>query len=458
MSGPLISVVLPVKNAMPHLRGMVDSLRRQTFRDFELIVQDGASTDTTLSYLSSVEDLPRLDIVSEPDGGIGQAYNRGMARANGEWICLVAADEWLDDDALERGVQWFARHPDAAAIYGAIRLADGAGHTSQIYVPPAFDLARFVHNEFFPTANAFLNRKQIGPDLYYDESLKTCPDYDFWIRLGGRFGTHGLVVVPEPIATNLIDRTSMSYRVEAFDQFIADKRFILDRYAGTLDDPLTAVTLRTSASAGILTWAAESVFAIGGVTADFLKWCREAAGLDPHSPRLARLARRSEAFEIDASGRFVVNASPQPGAPAGDTQSVDGLIEITALHSHPSWNPAEVRSGTPTRVITGPGSWHYSALLPLAAGNGLDRKRWYWAKLNVRVQYGQVGIGLLAPDDILSERMIVPEDGRLDVFVRLNHPDATGIMIRNGSLGGPSTVEIFSATVECALKTTLAMP
>jgi len=453
MPAPLISFVLPVKNAMPHVRGMIESVRRQTFRDFELIIQDGGSTDETLPYLNSIDDLPRIDIVSEPDSGIGQAYNRGIARTTGQWICLIAADEWLDPDALERGVAWFTQHPDAAIIYCGIRLADSTGRVSQIFIPPAFDLTRFLHCEISTNANAaFINRKRIGEALYYDESLRTCPDYDFWIRLGSKFDAHDLVPIGEAITTALADRTSMSYRVEAFDQFIRDKRGILDRYIASLADQSNAAVLRASATAGILSWAAETVFGIGGVSPDFVKYCREAAQLAPDSPRLARLARKSEAFEIDQLGRFTANPTPQPVAPLGDTRTVAGSVAIDEIHSPSYWDPAEVQSGLPVRVVTGPGPWSYSALLPLKPGSGFDQQFWYWAKLSVQVQSGQVAIGLMTPDDILSESLIAPEDGRVDVFVRLSRSDSPGIMIRNGSLGGPSAVDVFSVTVESARK------
>jgi hypothetical protein len=201
-----------------------------------------------------------------------------------------------------------------------------------------------------------------------------------------------------------------------------------------------------------LSWAAETVFGIGGVSPDFLKYCREAAQIAPDSPRLARLARRSEAFEIDPSGGFTANPAPQPVAPMGDTRTVAGAAAINEIHSPTYWDPAEVHPGPPVRVVTGPGPWSYSALLPLKPGRASDHQFWYWAKLSVKVQSGQVAIGLMTPDDILSERLIAPEDGRVDVFVRVSRSDSPGIMIRNGSLGGPSTVDVFSATVESARK------
>jgi glycosyltransferase involved in cell wall biosynthesis len=455
MSAPLISLVLPVRNAMPHVRGTIEALRRQKYRNFELIIQDGASTDSTLDYLRSIDDLPRVEIVSAPDTGIGQAYNRGIARTKGDWMCLIAADEWLDDDALERGVRWFEQYPDAAVIYCGMRLVDATGGKPRVFIPPPFDLNRFLHNEISATATGFLNRKRIGSELYYDESLKSCPDYDFWIRLGSKFDSSALVVVPEVHNTALGDRTSMSYRVESFDQFIKDKLFILNRYVDSLGDDPETRALRTSASAGIHIWAAESIYALSGPSSQFVQCCRDAASLEPHSPRLARLARRSEVFEIDALGQFTVNPTPQPWSPPGETRAVAGLMDTREIYSDQSWLPAKVRKGSrflsrrPTVIVTAPGPWNYSALIPLKSG--MDPRLWYWAKLNVRVLSGQVGIGLLVPDDILSERLVGAEEGRVDVFVRLNRPSAAGIMIRNGSLnGGPSTVEVHSLTVECS--------
>src|SRR5262245_56125325 len=99
-------------NAMPHVQATIEALRRQTYRHFELIVQDGGSTDDTLYYLRSIRDLPSVEIVSERDKGIGQAYNRGIQRSRGDLLCLIAADEYLDDDALQKGVQWYETYPE----------------------------------------------------------------------------------------------------------------------------------------------------------------------------------------------------------------------------------------------------------------------------------------------------------------------------------------------------------
>lgn len=432
------------------LRTAIDALRRQTYRRFELLVQDGGSTDGSLAYLHSIEDLPRLEVVSEPDTGIGQAYNRGLARCRGDLVMLMSCDEALDEDALHKGVKWFANYPQAAAACGAMRLADAEGRVIQVFIPPAFDFNKVLHNETVPPACAtVLNRSRIGGDLYYDESLKTCPDYDLWLRLGRRFTPGEIVMVPDPIVVARSDRASMSYRAESFDQFCQDKLFVLNRYLDSCPDSPDFSALRRTASAGILTWAAENVLALEGVSESFLKWCSAAAAFDPTAPRLLRLQKQTLAFTIEpCSGKFSVTTDRQPDLPPGPTERADVLLPLEELHVLQNTKNATVCRGETVRLVTGKESWTYTAEIPLRPGSEMDRGRWYWASVNVRVLSGQIGVGISVENDIYNERLIGAEDGRMEVLIKINHPSARALMIRNGSFPESSVVEVFCAAAE----------
>src|SRR5205085_2516738 len=111
-----------------------------------------------------------------------------------------------------RALDWYRNHPSAASIYSGMDLVDENGALLRTFVPPPFELLRFMHCAVSPTTSGILNRAVIGDDLYYDETLKTCPDYDFWIRLGSRFPREQLVAVPETWSSALGTRASMSYR------------------------------------------------------------------------------------------------------------------------------------------------------------------------------------------------------------------------------------------------------
>ena len=79
----------------------------------------------------------------------------------------------------------------------------------------------------------------------------------------------------------------------------------------------------------------------------------------------------------------------------------------------------------------------------------MKKNRWYWAKLEVQAHPGQIGIALHTDDDELChQRLISACDGRLEVFVKMCPRSARWLMIRNGSLPGPSVLEIFNATME----------
>lgn len=446
---PLVSLVLAVKNGLPHLQETIEAVRRQTYRNFEVIAQDGGSTDGSVQYLESVRDLPKLEVVSEPDQGHGQAFNRGISRCRGDIVCGIACDEYLDDDALQRAVGWCVKYPNAAVVYGAARLADSIGRITQVFFPPPFDLKKVICNEVVPPMSAaFLNRAVLGKELRADESLKTCPDYDFWIRVGSRFGPDAIVMVPDPVLVARGDRASASYRVESFAQFCKDKLFVLDRYLRELDDDATRTELAKTGPAGILTWAAESVLALEGTSPAFLSWCEKAAAFDPQSARLLDLARRTLAFEIDqASGQFILRTNVQPEAPLGHVQPAEGLLNINGIRTEAHWEGAKVECGNIVRVVTGEQPWAYAALIPLRIENRVDRNRWHWVKLDVQALSGQIGVGLLADNRLSSEHLIRPVDGRVDLFVRLNPVSAEAVMIRNGSIPGSSVLEILGTTV-----------
>ncbi len=278
MNKPLISVVIPTKNSLPHLKNAIEGLRRQTYRHFELIIQDGVSTDGTLEYLSTIQDLPKIDIQSQSDSGIGQAYNRGISRCCGDYLFLAASDECLFDDTLEKLLEWFKDHPSAAVIYGGMLLVDKQGKEVARFIPEPFDLIKFMKCELFPSTAGLLNRKILGDTLFYDESLKTCPDYDFWLRMGYRFPSSAIIHRPELLMTALGDRTSMSYRAESLKQFCKDKFFILDRFLSDQANELN--TEHVKAQAGILYWAANALICLEGLSPYAMELCKEAERLN----------------------------------------------------------------------------------------------------------------------------------------------------------------------------------
>ena len=94
-----ISIVTATCNAANHLPKLIESLRRQTDKDFEWVIADGASTDGTLELLQSITDI-NIVISSQPDFGIYDALNRAIKISSGEYYIVSGADDCFYDDAI----------------------------------------------------------------------------------------------------------------------------------------------------------------------------------------------------------------------------------------------------------------------------------------------------------------------------------------------------------------------
>ncbi|CAB4862750.1 unannotated protein [freshwater metagenome] len=120
---PRFSIITIGFNDLPGLKVAAASIDAQTFRDLEWIVSDGGSTDGSVEWLQS-QDLPFLDFISEPDNGIQDAYNKGIARAKGELLVFINSGDMfassqtlalVDQDQKQRGWSW---------AYGAMNIVD----------------------------------------------------------------------------------------------------------------------------------------------------------------------------------------------------------------------------------------------------------------------------------------------------------------------------------------------
>ena len=115
---PLISIIVAVFNGKETLQQCIDSVAQQTYQNKELIVIDGGSNDGTLDLLN--QNSSRLTWLSEPDSGVYSAWNKGLARAKGEWVCFLGADDFLwDANVLEQmavGGGWWRVSPRATEV------------------------------------------------------------------------------------------------------------------------------------------------------------------------------------------------------------------------------------------------------------------------------------------------------------------------------------------------------
>ncbi len=128
---PRVTILVAAYNAASTLPRCLDSLLvEQTLRDIEVIAVDDCSTDHTLQLLTERAAAdPRLHVLqTEHNSGQAVARNQALAVAQGEFTCMVDADDWLSPDCLEQAVQIFDRHPrtDSVVLHLMQHFEDGS--------------------------------------------------------------------------------------------------------------------------------------------------------------------------------------------------------------------------------------------------------------------------------------------------------------------------------------------
>lgn len=217
---PAVSVVLPVYNSEPYLAEALDSILQQTFDDFELIAVYDASIDNSRNRLEDAARRdPRVSVVDGPGRGLVDALNLGLARARGEFIARMDADDVSQSTRFARQVEYLRANPQIAVVGSAITLIDAAGKVLREIEYPLtpVEVARFLietgsalaHPAVMARRNAMLS---VGG---YRSLFQHAEDYDLWLRLAEH---HSLANLPERLLRYRHHDTKGSLRHAAAQQ------------------------------------------------------------------------------------------------------------------------------------------------------------------------------------------------------------------------------------------------
>lgn len=182
---PKISIITPTYNSSKTISQTVKAILNQSFTDFEYIIIDGASKDTTIEVLEGF--IPEFEqkgvavtIVSERDKGVYDAMNKGITLAKGELIGITNSDDWYEDTALELMWDKFRKleiDKQNCMLYGIERQ----WKDDKVYMVHRRG-ADFVAEGTLPHATFFVAKKVYEKYGYFDLSVKVLADYDFYCR------------------------------------------------------------------------------------------------------------------------------------------------------------------------------------------------------------------------------------------------------------------------------------
>ena len=124
---PLVSVVIPVFNGMPHLPALTESVLNQSYQALEIIFSEGGGSDGSLTFLNSLND-PRIRIIQQPAGtSAADNWTAATQAANGDYIKLVCQDDLLYSTAIAGQVHDLETHPTATMAIAQRDVIDANG-------------------------------------------------------------------------------------------------------------------------------------------------------------------------------------------------------------------------------------------------------------------------------------------------------------------------------------------
>lgn len=248
---PRVSVIIPTYNRAHCLARAIDSVLRQTFADFELIVVDDGSKDNTRELLEGYGD--RIQAIYQSNQGVSTARNTGLKRARGELVAFLDSDdEWLAQK-LERQVKFIDQHPEVSfvACLGDCYEPDGSFNGTDEHCPPEYaayqqpdvhqQFLTFLYSPFPQNMSRYMFRLDALRELGgFDRSLHGSEDWEMFLRLlqnGRRFG-----FVPELLVTYHLSNDGISLDLNIM---LKGDEVIRQKYIETLKDPWVRWSIRS---------------------------------------------------------------------------------------------------------------------------------------------------------------------------------------------------------------------
>ncbi len=181
----LVSIIIPAHNRAWSLRRTIDSVFQQSYKNFEIIVVDDGSKDGTKKLFSEMKSR-KINYYRQRNKGVSAARNRGLTLAQGSLIAFLDSDDVWDTDKLKKQVDFMLKNPKTLILQTNerwIRNGRPVNPKNRHQKPSGlfFDKALKL---CLVTTSSILCRKQLFDEVgAFDEALRACEDYDFYLRI-----------------------------------------------------------------------------------------------------------------------------------------------------------------------------------------------------------------------------------------------------------------------------------
>ncbi len=212
-----VTVIIPAYNSEKYIEEAIESVLKQTFNDFELIVVNDCSTDKTKELaILAIKNDPRGFVIDVSENkGKANALNIGIQQAKGKFICILDADDIFFPDKLEQQIKFMEEHPDVEMLYGGTKCFGDSDeeYKQREILDSSEDLKENLRKagektieelnsqhhgilnkgEGIIAACSVMIKKNIFSVCKFDENLRNIEDYDMWYQIIGKgFKVHGI--------------------------------------------------------------------------------------------------------------------------------------------------------------------------------------------------------------------------------------------------------------------------
>ncbi len=193
---PLVTVAIPSHNHAKYITQTIQSALDQTFKDFEILIVDDASTDNSLEIIKKFND-PRIRLISLKENvGVCQASNICIENCRTKYIALVASDDVMSKDKLAKQVSFLEKNPRHAAVFSGMTIIDEnnkinvkkTNKYTKIFEKENRNRYQWLNHFFYQgnciAATTLLAKTEVLKEIgYFDPSISQAHDFDLWIKI-----------------------------------------------------------------------------------------------------------------------------------------------------------------------------------------------------------------------------------------------------------------------------------
>jgi glycosyltransferase involved in cell wall biosynthesis len=227
---PVISVIMPCFNAAAHLHTSITSVLEQSFTDFELLIVNDGSTDDSLAIAKSFDD-PRIKVFNQENQGVCGARNKAIAKATGDFIAFLDADDTWHKNCLNALYAALINHPDAMLAYCGWQNIGLPGSRGEPYLPADYEnenkLIQLFEDCRWPIHACLTHKTAILEVNGFDTRFQTSEDYLMWLKIAKDCA---IVLVPQVLAYYHHHSTQATQNKSklALNHLLAQRSFLTD--------------------------------------------------------------------------------------------------------------------------------------------------------------------------------------------------------------------------------------